>query len=124
MIVPVTKDLEKEQAVPTVWRPVLCEIVDAIRKNTYDFSSAEYEIDALPEARVNQITNNIKDYGCELDRITDEVWNTSVCRWQNGYWDLLVDLRTKEEGLSDLALVVRVFNEARFRFEVMSVLVP
>ncbi|WP_417495982.1 hypothetical protein [Maricaulis sp.] len=118
------KDLEKEQAVPTEWRPVLCEIVDAIRNNTYDFSSAKYGVDALPEARANQITNNIEDYGCELDRITDEVWSSSVCRWQDGYWDLLVDLRTKEEGLSDLALIVRVFDEARYRFEVMSVHVP
>lgn len=50
---------------------------------------------------------------------------TSVCQWVGGYWDVLIDLYTVEESVSDLALSVRVYETAAgYEFDIQSVHVP
>ena len=60
-----------------------------------------------------------------LAGLPEEVWLTSACQWMREYWDVLVDLYTVEEGVSELALALRVFeNGSSCEFQVQSVRVP
>lgn len=65
-------------------------------------------------------------YGCTLTELTDETWETSVAQWMLGHWEILVDLRTLEEGRSDLVLHANVYPVGRgvYRFELYLVYVP
>ena len=71
------------------------------------------------------IAVNIRDYGVNLTDLPAESWLTSVSQWMGGYWDVLVDLFSIEEGASDLTLVVRVYEVGtEYSFEIQSVHVP
>jgi len=73
----------------------------------------------------DQIAENLKSYGGRLARLPEETWATSVCQWQIGYWEVLVDLFTEEDGAADLVLSARVQeNGARYAFEILLVYVP
>ena len=82
-------------------------------------------VEAVSAERASTIAANIDKYGCSLMKLPEAAWQTSVCQWMEGYWDVLIDLYTVEEGESDLALVMRVYekNES-YNFVVQSVHVP
>ncbi len=77
-----------------------------------------------PEQRA-RMADSIADYGAHLVELPEACWASSVCQWMGGYWDVLVDLFTEEEGRSDLVLSLRVREGGgEYLFEVMSVHVP
>ncbi|WP_425504520.1 DUF7668 domain-containing protein [Qipengyuania soli] len=47
-------------------------------------------------------------YGDELAPLDDATWKRSIYRWMDGYWLVLVDLTTRSEAVSDLALHARL----------------
>jgi hypothetical protein len=122
--IPVLKDEEREHPVPSAWRETLAAIVEALANG----NSRLVDLDAvkpLDEVEAGEIAESIKSYGATLSSLAEESWATSVCRWQVGYWQVLVDLFTVEEGLSDLVLDLRVYeNGAEYGFEVYFVYVP
>lgn len=121
-IVLVTKDELNQQPIPTEWRSQLIQIVEAIRANDFSLNDTNSTIRSTTQSDRIRISQNIEDYGCELTSLPDETWKTSACQWMRGYWDVLVDLYTVEEGRSDLILSVRVYEQdSGFQFEVMSV---
>lgn len=121
-IVLVTKDELNQQPIPTEWRSQLIQIVEAIGTNDFSLIDASFTIRSITQSDRIRISQNIEDYGCELISLPDETWKTSACQWMRGYWDVLVDLYTVEEGRSDLILSVRVYEQdSGFQFEVMSV---
>ena len=124
MSVPVLKDPESEHAVRSAWRHALKGVVKSIQDKSFDFQNVEIKTSPLSPNEVTRIVANIEDYGCHLRELPDESWNTSVCSWQIDYWELLIDLFTEEEGLIDLALTLRVYEDSGYRFEVMSIHVP
>lgn len=73
-----------------------------------------------------QIREYIADYGeVTLTELTEETWSTSVAQWLGGLWRTLVDLRTEEEGRSDLCLSTDVREaDGGYRFEIDLVYVP
>lgn len=93
------KDAEQEHPVPTAWRNTLARIVDCFVQG--DFTLTE--------------------------GVSDAAWETSISSWQDGYWDVLVDLFTTN-GASDLALNVRVKEDPvgpeAYQFDVHFVYVP
>ncbi len=122
--VPILKDEDHEHPVPSEWRPKLREIVEALKDGNFNLIGLAL-IDPLDDATGAGIAQNIKDYGCTLTSLSDESWDTSVCMWQADYWEVLVDLFTLEEGRSDLALHVHVFEQMDgFNFKVHFVYVP
>lgn len=106
--VTVTKNSEHEGPIPSAWRPILKNIVDAFVR--HDYSLAEVFIGAapVPEKTATQIRNYIHDYGAKLVALPPASWDTSVCIWVDDHWDALIDLWTVEEGNSDLVLQVHV----------------
>jgi hypothetical protein len=121
----VLKDPENQIKIPSIWRGKLSEIVNAFKDGDFELSTPIVNVPKLPEDRAKAIQKNIENYGAKLISLPNDSWDTSVCQWMEGYWDILVDLFTEEEGASDLALWVRV-TEANgdFTFNVLSVYVP
>jgi hypothetical protein len=113
--VPVLKDEEQQQLVPAAWRETLAAIVESLAKGNYHLVDLA-TVKPLDDVEANEIVESIKSYGATLSRLDEESWATSVCQWQIGYWEVLVDLFTVEEGASDLVLDVRVYeNEPGYR---------
>lgn len=56
----------------------------------------------------SHIQSYMNDYGATLKSLPNDTWNSSVCIWTGSHWDVLVDLYTIEEGVSDLVLSSRV----------------
>jgi hypothetical protein len=124
-LVAVEEDPDSQKQIPSVWRGTLSAIVDAIREGDFQLARGIPGVPALPEGDARMIKENIEDYGATLVRLPEETWNTSACQWMEGYWDVLVDLFTEEEGESDLVLSVRVReSDVDFSFDVLSVHVP
>jgi len=123
--VPVLKN-DSENAVPTCWRPVLREIVDALAAKDFALESGVLGVESVSSAQAEHIQNYVANYGATLVTLPDEAWETSVCMWNGRHsWDVLVDLWTQTEGRSDLVLSVRVTEQASdFGFKIHMVYVP
>ncbi|QHJ14081.1 hypothetical protein FX988_04363 (plasmid) [Paraglaciecola mesophila] len=122
MTVPIVKDEETQQPIPTIWRDTIVKIVDAIRFNNIDDFNAIPYVKGVSEKDAEGFQENIEDYGCRLTNLPDATWQSSTCQWMREYWDALIDLYTVEEGESDLALYLRVHEKGqKFEFEVMSI---
>lgn len=122
--VSVSKD-DQQVPVPSNWRGVLSAIVEAFKEGDYSISRTIDGVSPVSPEDARRHERNIKAYGATLVSLPDEAWSTSVCQWMDGYWDVLVDLYTAEEGVSDLALAVRVHeNGSAYVFDVDSVHVP
>lgn len=120
----VTKDEQKELPIPVEWRKTLYKVVECLVKNDYQFISKIPLVSKLPETTSIQIKSYIEDYGEELISLPEDAWDSSVCIWQRGYWDVLVDLWTRNEGHSDMVLSIRVYEEQEsYRYEVQMVCV-
>ncbi|TMP48422.1 MULTISPECIES: hypothetical protein [unclassified Pseudoalteromonas] len=120
----VVKDEQKELPIPVEWRQTLYAVAGCLVKNDYQSISKIPLVSKLPETTSIQINSYIKDYGEELISLPEDVWDSSVYIWQRGYWDVLVDLWTRNEGHSDLVLSVRVYQEQEsYRCEVQMVCV-
>ena len=115
-----TKD-EGEQPIPVEWRPVFSEIVHALAGGDHLLAGID-SVAPVTEETARQIAGNVDDYGATLVDLTDETWDTSIAAWTGWCWEALVDLRTAEEGASDLALHAEVREAgAGYRFEVEGV---
>lgn len=120
----VTKDEDKELPIPVKWRHTLYKVVECLVKNDHHSISKIPLVSKLPETTSIQINSYIEDYGEELISLPEDAWDSSAYIWQRGYWDVLVDLWTRNEGHSDLVLSVRVYEEQEnYRFEVQMVCV-
>jgi hypothetical protein len=121
----VEKDSDNERQIPSVWRSTLSKIVDAFKNGDFQLMGVIPNVPALTESKAITIKRNVESYGAILVSLPEESWNTSVCQWMAGYWDVLIDLFTESEGASDLVLSVRVRESSiGYVFDVMSVHVP
>lgn len=119
------KDPDGLHPVPTTWRPVLKQIVDAFVRGDYTLSTGIEFAVPLSKAMAKLVNNNVSAYGEPLVELPEETWRTSVVQWIGPHWDAMVDLWT-ESGRSDLVLFVRVRygKDSALRMRVDSVHVP
>lgn len=110
--VPVTKNSENEGPIPSAWRPVLKDIVDAFVRHDYCLAEGLIGVAPVSEKTATQIRNYLQDYGAKLVALPEASWDTSVCIWMEDHWDAFIDLWTLEEGSSDLVLQVHVSEVA------------
>jgi hypothetical protein len=123
--VPVLKDENNQSLIPTVWRQTFVEIVEGLKVGDFDLVRHVRGVRPISAEDAARISGNIKRYGARLASLPVEAWQTSTCQWMIGYWDALVDLYSVEEGASDLALAVRVYEDGSdYAFEISSVHVP
>ena len=121
----IEKDEENERPVPTIWRSTFSGIIDAFVKKDYSLSSGVIGVSSISNETANHIKEYIKDYAEELVQLSNETWDSSVCIWMDGHWNVLIDLWTADEGRSDLVLGARVTeNENGYNIDVGMVYVP
>ena len=124
-ITPVSKDSEKQSLILTAWRGALTTIVNSIARGECEKSAEIPGLRPISDSKCREIYKNVEDYGVRLVELPEATWNTSACQWMEGYWEVLVDLFSEEEGASDLALNVRVYEAGLdYSFEVRSIYVP
>ena len=115
----------RELPVPTNWRPVFREIVQALVEGDFTFSRGIKGVKPIDGATAEFFANSIEAYGATLASLSDESWKTSIYVRDEGYWAVLVDLITVEEGRSDLVLFARVYERGDgYAFEPWSLQVP
>jgi hypothetical protein len=116
---------DQEHPVPGPWRRKFEEIAAAFA--TGDFQLRNTRIDGVePVERgvAEHIAANVAAYGKPLTRLNDATWERSVYRWMDGYWQVLVDLATVGEPVSDLTLHARLDEPNTCRLTIESVHVP
>src|SRR5690242_11413216 len=91
------KDEEAQRPIPSAWRSVIREIVNAFVRHDYRLSSGVPGVTPVSAKTASQIKNYIQDYGETLIALPDETWKSSVCIWMGTRWDALVDLWTLSE---------------------------
>jgi len=124
-----TSDVEKneddELPVPTVWRPTLSAIIQAFKDKDYRLTRGVAAVEPVSDEVATMIARSVEYYGSDLAVLPEQAWETSVYRWMWDYWEVIVDLYTVQEGQSDLAMFVQVFEDGdAYRFKVHSVHVP
>jgi len=123
--VSILKDADAQRPIPSEWRGVLSAIVDAFKEADFSLKRGVPGVLPIPAHDARRMEDNIKDYGARLISLPEEAWRTSACQWMTRYWDVLVDLFTEDEGVSDLVLAVRVYEkDQKYVFDVQSVHVP
>ena len=119
------KDLEKEHSIPDVWKDSICEVVIQLTKDNFELHNvSEYiALQSSDMAKFNR--ENVLEYGCCLKALSTECWSRSCYQWQGNYWDLIIDLCTVEEGVSDLVLKGRIYPiVSGYKYEFGMVYVP
>jgi len=123
--VPVAKDEENELPVPEIWRPVFCEIVKSFSNKNYLLKSTIPNVNSLSISDAKYIEDYIESYGEELIELPSETWDSSIYLWMGSHWNVIVDLWTLSEGLSDLVLTVKVYEvNDKYLFNIEMVYVP
>lgn len=116
---------DREHPMPERLRPVFKQIAGAFAAG--DFHLRYSPVDGLAtvlEDTAQAIAENIAAYGEPLAPLNDATWQRSAYRWMDGYWEMLVDLTTEQEPVSDLTLHARLYDGDSPRLEVYSVHVP
>nr|WP_166176549.1 hypothetical protein [Altererythrobacter segetis] len=116
---------EAEHPIPQEWRSTFRQIASAFAEG--DFQLSRHSIDGVapvPDAVAESIADNVRDYGGYLAPLSEITWERSVCRWMDGYWQVLVDLTTDGELVSDLTLHAKINEHDGARWEIESVHVP
>ena len=121
----VEKNEENELPIPHIWRPIFKEIINAFVKGDYNLSSEIKNVNPISNETAEQIKEYVEDYGEELVELPNETWNSSVYIYYGDYWNVLIDLYTKEEGLSDLVLNAEIReNNNEYSIDIQLVYVP
>jgi hypothetical protein len=120
-----TKDENAQQPISTAWRPVLTQVVSALKNGDYRLDAGVSGVEPPSIETAEHIRVSITAYGAKLVELPEDSWKSSVCMWYGTHWDALVDLWTEEEGRSDLLLSVRIAEESNgYSYKVHMVYVP
>lgn len=122
----IPKENGQELPVPRVWRQTFRNIVKAFVEGDFKLESRIDFVHSIAPINAKRIAGNIEDYGDELAELSEETWKTSICCWTTqSCWEVLIDLITIDEGVSDLVLFVKVREGAgSYCFTIEDVHVP
>ena len=117
---------DEERPVAEVWRPALAAIVDSLVRREGVLARGVEGVEPVPLDKTRSYFDAVDAYGSvTLVPLPDEAWNTALVIWHGNHWGCLVDLWTAEEGRSDLALDVDIFEQGGgYRYRVNLVYVP
>jgi hypothetical protein len=123
-----TMKLEKDDAehpIPEHWRSRFRQIADAFVAGDYQLRHHSIKgVAPIDPDTAQHIARNIAAYGDALAPLNDETWDWSVYIWMDDYWQVLVDLSTTRQKVSDLSLHARFCRPDGLRLEIDSVHVP
>ena len=117
---------DDEHPVADQLRSTFRQIADAFIAG--DFQLSDHPIAGvrpIESATAKWIADNISAYGDLLAPLNEETWDRSTFRWMEGYWQVLVDLTTRSEPVSDLTLHAKLYETSGgFELVVDAVYVP
>jgi len=121
----ISVEKEEELPIPHLWRPTFKAIVSAFAQKDYKLNLGVKSVNPVSDITAKQIKEYIEDYGEVLIELPEETWNSSVYICYGDYWNVLIDLFTKDEGRSDLVLnaEVREINGS-YVYDIRLVYVP
>jgi hypothetical protein len=97
----------REQPIPGKWREALKGVADAFADGRVPAGDGIRSVNA----KITKVNfENIKDYPDATGPLRDASWDTSICVWEGGHWQVLVDLTTVSGERSDLVLHAKVFE--------------
>ena len=116
---------DQEHAVPESLRSIFGSIADAFTRGDYSLRDHEIEgVAPIEPATAAAIAKSVSAYGDSLAPLDASTWQRSCYRWMDGHWEVLVDLTTAREPVSDLTLHAHLRDSAGLLLEVQSVHVP
>jgi hypothetical protein len=113
---------EAEHPIPQDLRPTFHGIADAFAAG--DYSLRNHLIDdvrPIDRSTAEWIAESVSAYGDRLAPLHSSTWERAIYRWMDGYWQLLVDLTTEREQVSDLTLHAKLYDTTSPRMEIESV---
>jgi hypothetical protein len=114
-----------EHPVPSSLRRRFRDLILAFVSGDFQLASHIVEgVSPIDTDTARSIAGQIAAYGDDLARLDDQVWEGSIYRWMDGYWEFAVDLTTINEPVSDLALHAKLTDGPDALLKVWSVHVP
>ena len=119
------KSIDKELPVPTSWRDIISRIVDEVKIGNFSLEGLNGVAVPIASQDAARITENILDYGGKLASLDGASWETSICCYTGEYWEVLIDLSTVPEKVSDLVMFLDIKEDnGKMNFAVTSIHVP
>jgi hypothetical protein len=116
---------DRQHEVPGEWRETFHRLADAFSAGDFCLEWHHIEgVERVDASEGRRIANNVRAYGDQLSPLHEDVWKSSVCIWMGDHWQLLVDLTTANETVSDLVLHATLIEGRPNRIDVQSVHVP
>jgi hypothetical protein len=115
---------DAEHPIPPEWRATLSQVIDACVEGDFGLQRGIEGVAPVDADTAQWIAQSVAAYGAPLAPLDAAVWETARCRWMDGYWELLVDLTTTAEPVSDLVLHARRSDGDPPLFTIRSVHVP
>lgn len=113
---------DAEHSVPELWRIRFAEIVAALADGDFQLCRSHVDgVDPVSQETADLIAASVEAYGDRLAPLDAATWERSIYRWMGGYWQVLVDLSTKSEPVSDLTLHAKVYQADCSRLSIDSV---
>lgn len=113
---------DDEHAIPVALRGKFSTLIASFV--TGDFTTRHEGVVPISVEVAGLIARNVRAYGDVLVPLRAETWGGSSYRWMNGYWQVIVDLSTEGEPVSDLALHARIGDRPGLPITVYGVWVP
>jgi len=115
---------EQEHPIPEELRGIFVRIVDAFVAGDYSLRAVGIAgVELIDADTAKYIEGCIAAYGDLLAPLDPAVWERSCYGWSGGGWEMLVDLTTQHEPVSDLVLHADIRLDP-LRIAVRSVHVP
>lgn len=105
-ILPV-KDLTAAHPIATAWRPLFTKVVDRFVMGDFELLASIPGVKVATEEAIHN-RDYIAKYGESLVCLGEEVWQTSCAQWDGTSWDVIIDLCTQREGVSDMVLTGKI----------------
>ena len=119
------KDENTAHPIADSWRPMLKEVVRAFTKDDYELNCKIDGVGPVQSDIAELNRNYVKEYGEILIELPNSSWDSSCAQWMENHWDVLIDLYTKSEGLSDLVLTGKMAEiNGKPKFTVGLIYVP
>lgn len=116
---------DAEHSLPELWRAKFAEIAAAFADGDFQLCRSRVDgVEPVDQETADLIATNVTAYGDRLAPLNEATWDRSIYRWMDGYWQVLVDLSTISEPVSDLTLHAKVYEADCSRVKIDSIHVP
>ena len=103
---------DAEHHVPLPFRSTFQDIADAFVAG--DFRMRDHPVQGvrpISSETAEWIAESVAAYGDTLAPLDEQTWERSVYLWMDGYWQMIVDLTTRKEAVSDLSLHAKLHED-------------